>query len=277
MGKLYDGNLASLNPELMFVTNVLNLESLHYGYWDGPQNLDLENLKKAQERYTDTLTDHFPDNVKTILDVGCGIGDVALSLVNKGYEVTAISPDKNHAQYYDSIEKERINFHNVKFEDLNLDEKFDLIIMIESQNYFDPVVGFAQCRRFLNPGGSVYISGMFRKGDSDIFQVCNIEDEYIQKASNAGFLLVNSLDITENILPTMTMAFQAYQGFMELLKATIDYHFDNSFRRKIFLLRMVFFKEFRKLFRLQEYHQTRMDPQVFQEHVKYMRLLFTDS
>ena len=277
MDKLNNGDLASLNPELMFATNVLNLESLHYGYWDGPQNLDLENLKKAQERYTDTLTDLFPDNVKTILDVGCGIGDVALSLVNKGYEVTAISPDRNHAQYYDSPEKERINFHNVKIENLDLDEKFDLIIMIESQNYFDPVAGFYQCRRFLNPGGSVYVSGMFRKGDSDIFKVCNIESDFIQIASSFGFMLTNSLDITENILPSMTMAFEAYQGFMELLKATTDNHFDNSTHIKIFLLRMIFFKEFRKILKLRDYYQLRMDPQLFQQDVKYLRLLFTES
>ena len=203
MSKLYNGDLASLNPELMFVTNILKLKSLHYGYWEGQKSLDLEGLKKAQERYTDTLTDQFPENVNTILDVGCGIGDVALSLDTKGYKVTAISPDENHSRYFDFPDKNRICFHNVKFEDLDLDEKFDLIMMIESQNYFDADKGFAQCRRFLNPGGSIYVSGMFRKGDSDIFKVCNIEREFIQKASNYGFLLTNSLGITENVLPTV--------------------------------------------------------------------------
>jgi len=277
MSQLYSGDLAVLNPELMFVTNILKLESLHYGYWEEPDRFDLESLRNAQARYTNTLSDLIPKDVKTILDVGCGIGDVALSLKKKGFIVTAISPDENHGKFFDHPDKALIKFHNVKFEDLDLEERFDLIIMIESQNYFDPEEGFAQCRRYLNPGGSVLVSGMFRQNNARIFEVCNIERDFIAKANSYGLLLTESLNITENILPTLELAYQSYEDIKTLLEATFNNHLDNSTHRKFNILRFIFRKEFRRLTNLQTYYQNRLDPQVFREHVKYKRLLFNDN
>ncbi len=36
---------------LQFTTEVLGLESLHWGYWDDSDQLNLENLKKAQKNF----------------------------------------------------------------------------------------------------------------------------------------------------------------------------------------------------------------------------------
>jgi len=277
MSQLYSGDLAALNPELMFVTNILKLVSLHYGYWEKPERLDLEGLRQAQEHYTRSLMDFIPNQVNTILDIGCGIGDVALFLAERGYEVTAISPDENHGRFFDLPDKGQIKFHNVKFEDLDLEERFDLIMMIESQNYFDKDEGFAQCRRFLNSGGSVLVSGMFRQNNSDVFEVCNNERDFIEKANIYGLSLTKSLDITENILPTLELAYQSYEDIKTLLEATFNNHLDVSTHRKLNILRRVFKKEFKKLANLQTYYQNRLNPQVFREHVKYKRLLFNSN
>ena len=277
MSQLYSGDLAALNPELMFVTNILKLESLHYGYWEKPESLDLEGLRQAQEHYTRSLMDFIPNQVNTILDIGCGIGDVALFLAERGYEVTAISPDENHGRFFDLPNKGQIKFHNVKFEDLDLEERFDLIMMVESQNYFDKDEGFVQCRRFLNSGGSVLVSGMFRQNNSDVFEVCNIERDFIEKANIYGLSLTRSLDITENILPTLELAYQSYEDIKTLLEATFNNHLDVSTHRKLNILRRVFKKEFKRLANLQTYYQNRLNPQVFREHVKYKRLLFNSN
>jgi 2-polyprenyl-3-methyl-5-hydroxy-6-metoxy-1,4-benzoquinol methylase len=277
MSALYYGDLPSLNPELMFITEILKLGSLHYGYWDEKEHYDFESLRKAQTKYTKTLMDFIPDHVNTILDVGCGIGDVARALAEKDYRVTAISPDANHVKYFDQPSKGKIKFHNQKFEDLDIDDRFDLIQMIESQNYIDPDDGFTQCRKYLNPGGNILISGMFRMDDSDFCYDTKILKDFVVKAESHGFRIVKSIDITENVLPTMEMAFQAWQGINTLVKVMMENQFDSSTQRKIKLLLFVFNKENKRLTRLHAYYQKRLDPDQFKKLAKYLRLLFVST
>ena len=72
---------------------------LHYGFWDEPEkinadNLTLNDIVVAQERYIEHLASFIPDNVKTILDVGAGIGGNSSFLLSKGFSVEALSPDE---------------------------------------------------------------------------------------------------------------------------------------------------------------------------------------
>ena len=157
LDKLYESNL---DLELLFCVNVLKLNSLHYGYSDAPERLTLDSARAAQKRYTQTLLDAFPGDVKRVLDVGCGIGDNARAMVERGYAVTAVSPDANHEAYFAAHPCAGLRFVRSKFEALSLSGQFDLVLMSESQNYFDADAGFAQVRRYLRPGGYLFISGM---------------------------------------------------------------------------------------------------------------------
>ena len=52
---------------------------LHYGFWDDPEKvvpgeLTLDDMVKAQGRYIEHLSTFIPEDVKTVLDVGAGIG-----------------------------------------------------------------------------------------------------------------------------------------------------------------------------------------------------------
>ena len=67
----------------------LKLEHLHYGYWTKDLEVDLPNLCKAQENYANFLISHIPEDVETILDVGCGMGQIAKKLLDMGYGIVA--------------------------------------------------------------------------------------------------------------------------------------------------------------------------------------------
>src|SRR3954465_12642353 len=86
----------NIDLELFLCSEILKLPSLHFGYWEDNQALNMENVKKAQIRYNKEIISHIPPGVKSILDVGCGIGDISGTLTQHGYQVSALSPDKNH-------------------------------------------------------------------------------------------------------------------------------------------------------------------------------------
>ena len=120
------------------------MQDLHYGYWTDDLELTPQNLPRAQARYTDELTADIPAGVRSILDVGCGAGNTARKLLERGYEVDCVSPNAwltaearkvlgNHARVFES-----------KFEDLTLDRTYDLILFSESSLFMKAVQALAK-------------------------------------------------------------------------------------------------------------------------------------
>ena len=268
----------NMDLELWICTVLLKLKSLHYGYWSNGESLNLDNLRIAQARYTEELIGNIPEEVRTVLDVGCGIGDNARAMANKGYRVTALSPDKNHKKYFDSANHSRIKFYNQEFEDLRASEKFDLVLMSESQNYFDADVGFQQCRRFLNDRGHLLVCGMFRYDDCSAFKhVRNIESEYIEKAARHKFELTRRVDITERVLPTLQLANEVSREYLAPAYDVLKYYFEHSSPLKLRLVKIFCSKELKNMSKIYYYYREFFDPALFQKRVKYLTLLFTSS
>ena len=271
--RVYESNL---DLELLFCTNVLKLTSLHYGYSDVPENLTLGRAREAQARYTETLVALFPSDVKRVLDIGCGIGDNARYMADHGYEVTAVSPDSNHEAYFASHPHTGVRFVRSKFEAFPLNERFDLILMSESQNYFDANAGFDKVCNLARPGGYLLISGMLRRANERAFEsVVNVERDYLDKASAHGLCVINVVDITDNVLPTLEFAHRMLTehfvpGFDVLTRYVSSTGGLASRVVKGVLARV--FK--RPMDAVMDYYAERLDPVRFKKHVKYARVLF---
>jgi len=263
-----------IDLELFLCSDVLKLRSLHYGYWHHNQKPTLHNLRKSQQRYTDTLVALIPPNVKTILDVGCGIGDVAHALVQRGYIVSAISPDTNHAKYFNN-RSNSLSFISTTFEDFTSNQQFDLILMSESQNYFDADVGFQQCRRYLTPYGYLLVSGKFRKERGEAFQdVVNVEKEYVHKASQYGFRLLKCIDITNRVLPTLDLVHKAMHEHVEPFIVMIEHYLHSRAPVITTALRLVLWRQIRSIRGLFRHYQEHTDPSHFEDKCTYLRILF---
>jgi len=270
----YITDFKGLDLELFFCSEVLKLDALHYGLWKPDEEVTLDNLKTAQHRYSETLIDSIPRSVRTILDVGCGMGDLSRKLADRGFNVTALSPDENHVKFFEN-RPDNLKFVQSRFENFKTEEKFDLIVMSESQGYFHADHAFTQCRQLLNPGGFLLVSGMFRK-DHDRFMkdIPHIEEVYVNTAKEHGLVLSNREDITDATLPTLELTYQGLVDYAVPLREMGSHFFRTTSRVKAFFLKMIFRTHLKKLDRIYKYYMVRSNPEHFKAKARYLRLFF---
>jgi SAM-dependent methyltransferase len=94
-----DSKEIGLEMGLIFGKHFFKTEHMHYGYWTNDLELDLANLPKAQENHSDFLISNIPENAKSILDVGCGVGKLAQKMTSSGYHVDCLSPSRTLAKH----------------------------------------------------------------------------------------------------------------------------------------------------------------------------------
>ena len=87
-------NIIGLDIGLSFGRFFLDTDDLHFGYWPNYEMPTVKNFSWAQNNHSNLILDNIPKNVKNILDVGCGSGNLSLKLLNKGYNVDCVIPSK---------------------------------------------------------------------------------------------------------------------------------------------------------------------------------------
>ena len=129
---------------LLLAQQLLDVEDLHYGLWDADLELNLGNITRAQQRYTDLLLAQIevclPDPAgRRILDVGCGTGHILQQLLARGYQVDAVNP----SPWLNTLVRERLAclqdpatiLYETTFESLPLEQcrkHYDLLLFSES-------------------------------------------------------------------------------------------------------------------------------------------------
>jgi len=262
--------------DLFFCSEILKLPSLHYGLWADPSTeaLTLDNLKAAQNRYTKALCQRIPAGTQTVLDVGCGLGDVARELASRGYRVTALSPDENHGRYLKRRARD-IRFVKARYQSFASDERYDLVLMSESQNYFPPDIAFAQTARHVHPSGHLLVSGMFRKKDRPPFpDFVNAINDFIDHGSRARFELVDETDITPQVLPTLKLVHGAISTYVDPSVDLTHRFMRSSAPWKTRAITWLFRKQIRQLSAIHRYLLMKTNPASFEKNACYRILLF---
>src|SRR6185503_11516759 len=131
----------------------LNMQDLHYGYW--PQGLARvpQNLAQAQSNYTDFLMSHIPPGVKSVLDVGCGAGNTARKLLERGFTVDCVSPNGVLTSVARQVLAGRGDIFETRFQDLQTERRYDLVLFSESLLFIPLEEAFTKALSLLNPGG----------------------------------------------------------------------------------------------------------------------------
>jgi len=218
---------------------------LHYGFWDNPESVNaseftLNEMVKAQGRYIEHLVSFIPEDVKTVLDVGAGIGGNSSYLLSKGYEVEALSPDEYQETVFAEKYNGEVKFHRSKFEDFKPEKKYDLVLESESASYIQIESGWETARKTIRDGGYLLASDYFLhhndgSGDWHI-KAAHDEKVYMETAEKFGFKLIREYDQTENTMPTL----DGVKAFMErFIYPTVEFSSQYMDKNYPFILKVI--------------------------------------
>jgi MPBQ/MSBQ methyltransferase len=195
---------------LKLIQKLFGLDYLHYGYFEPNIPHTLEGLKEAQQKYTDKILSHFPNDAKNILDVGCGAGGNAKTMVKKGYNVTCIDPDPYLLNRTATETQNKVRTFQGMYENVSeiQPESMDLVLMSESCQYISPVDGWNLHKKHVHVGGYVMAVDFFkiRPIDKPFISKSGHElNSFIEEAEKKGFKLLLKEDITPQTAPTMDL------------------------------------------------------------------------
>ncbi|MEO1294737.1 MAG: class I SAM-dependent methyltransferase [Cyanobacteria bacterium J06636_16] len=203
-----------------YYLGLTNSPYLHYGYWKPlPKSLDeltLARLRTAQQAYADRLSSFIPCNIKTILDVGCGIGGNAVHLLSRGLAVEGLSPDSMQQEQFLRRTQGNAQFHLTRFEDFKSHKDYDLLLFSESSQYMSSTDIAQGSIRLVHPDGYLLIADMFRKTggySKGIFSNCLVLPELEIALKQQGFQLVKAEDISAQVKPTIDLSIHYLRTF----------------------------------------------------------------
>ncbi|MBN1652966.1 MAG: methyltransferase domain-containing protein [Deltaproteobacteria bacterium] len=208
-------------------------DNFHFGYFKDP--------KMGLNQATDALVDALADlgefsNESTVLDVGCGIGNPAFHLHEKyGCRITGISTSQRGIEIAKMSSEEKGISHNVAFQIADGTkngfgaQSFDIVWVLESSHLMEKERLFSECHRVLKKGGQLLLCDLmlkkrpgiaehfdylarlklayplgylsmkkaFGRGKNETF------DYYAAKARRVGFIGVEQIDVSDEVLPTL--------------------------------------------------------------------------
>ena len=208
------------NAAIDYYMGLTGSSYLHYGYWEViptiGKELTLTDLREAQAAYTAKLFSFIPEGIKTVLDVGCGIGGNAKSLCERGLSVEGLAPDTIQQEKFIQNTNGKVPFYLTTFEEFQSSHSYDLVLLSESSQYM-AVEDLAQgAARLLNSGSYLLIADMMRFDASykeGIFSNCHLANDLQTALEKAGFKLVKTEDISKSIAPTIDLCIHNFQTF----------------------------------------------------------------
>jgi SAM-dependent methyltransferase len=208
---------------LVLGQQLLGIEDLHYGLWDGDLAPTLTNLPAAQRRYTEFLLERLRRYLPPpgrVLDVGCGTGRLLAELCSLGYAAEGVSP----APGLTRLVRERleragrgdVRVFECRFEDFPCAERtahYDALVFSESFQYISVRTTLELAGRILKPGGHIVICDFFktaRHGDGGAgdgtFGGGHPIGAFYETIKASRFAIAEDEEITPRIAPTLDIA-----------------------------------------------------------------------
>ncbi len=208
------------NAALEYYLGLTDSPYLHYGYWEplptSTEELTVARLRAAQEAYCVHLLSFVPAEVKSVLDVGCGLGGNAAYLLDRGFAVEGLAPDEFQRSRFLEQTNFQAPFHLTTFEQFQSPHSYELVLFSESSQYIAADDLAKGAVRLLSNGGYLLLADMLRVDPqyrSGIFSNCHVTAELHTALENAGFSLIKTEDISTQVVPTIDLSVHLFRTF----------------------------------------------------------------
>ena len=208
MAKL-DTRAVGLDAGLAAIKFLTGKENLHYGIWDGLEP-NAGNIAAAQEAYTERLFAFLPERKNmSILDIGGGAGETAKKLKDLGHKVQIVVPSAFLADRCRQKCGPDVPVHEMKFEDFQTVETFDICLFSESFQYIPMDISLPKATSLLNSDGRIIIGDCFRSkeyaGKNKPTRVGGgwPFHRYEKLINDMGFIVEELEDITGSVAPSV--------------------------------------------------------------------------
>lgn len=196
--------LSDLPEPFNYYKAVLKSDHLHFGLWSE----GVETIEEAQQKLTDRIFGLLPQPPTRILDVGCGLGQTAFEIANKGYEVIAIAPSEKLISYASSKYKaDNLLFFVADY--INLPTQmpflsFDVLLFQESLQYLSPLeLVFEKARKLLKDTGIIVLCDeICYESDIKPKTAVHLKTDLIIAIAEKGFKTTHSEKLGEGVSPT---------------------------------------------------------------------------
>ena len=182
-----------------------NCDDLHYGYWPNGLEVQFSNMGQAQANHSELIISNIPDGTRSILDVGAGAGSLAEKLLNKEFSVDCVSPSTFLSDKLEEKLGGNFTLYRSKFEDLETEKKYDLILFSESFQYIDIKKALDKSLSLMNENGHLLICDFFKtdaEGKNPL-QAGHKFSKYQQIIKEYPLEQRTEIDITAETAPTI--------------------------------------------------------------------------
>ena len=274
MTKKIDSKAVGLDIGLLIGRFFMDTEDLHYGYWPDDKTATAQNFAEAQYRHSKLIIDNIPEGVKSILDVGSGLGNLAKKLLGLGYEVDCVLPSEFLAENIRKKLGNQSTVHVCEFEDLDADKTYDMILFSESFQYVKLGFSIDKIVEMLPDSGHLLICDFFRKdlpGKSPLGGGHKWKS-FDDKISSSSLNKLTDIDITEETAPTNDLLDKFVTEVLEPIKTMSGEYLESNYPKLTGFLNWKYEKRLAKINRV--YFTGQLTGANFIKYKTYRLLLF---
>jgi SAM-dependent methyltransferase len=153
-----------------------------------------------------------------VLEIGCGAGTFARELAAQGYGVTALTDIEEEWRTASALPEQKALCVLQGLEDYVPSARFDILLLQQSAQYYDPLLLLSRANAWLVDGGQMLIADEFLLDDSVIREESRpLLSNFLRLAERCGFRVERQRELGRQVAPGLLQFAQLLQTQQQAL------------------------------------------------------------